>query len=187
VDKKAPVATLRAFARCLEQAPGCQLRVIGDGPLLDEARATAEALGIAGQVVFLGSQPREVVAAELAGASVFLQHSVTSASGDMEGWPVSIAEAMAAGLPVVATRHAGISDQVAEGESGFLVAEHDWQAMAERMLRLARDVELRVQMGTRSRATAVRRFDQGTMVARLESMLQAAAGIPPAQPKDLVP
>lgn len=175
VDKKAPLDTLRAFARCLVQVPGSQLRVVGDGPLLDAARRTAEELGIAGQVTFLGRQPREVVALELANASVFLQHSVTSPSGDMEGWPVSIAEAMAAGLPVVATRHAGISDQVVEADSGFLVPEHDWQAMSARMVRLARDPELRLRMGIRARATAVRRFDQNQKVAELEGVLQAVA------------
>jgi len=181
VDKKSPLSTLRGFARCLGQVPGCQLRIVGDGPLLDDARRAAEELGIARQVTFLGSQPREVVAEELAGASVFVQHSVTSASGDMEGWPVAIGEAMAAGLPVVATRHAGITDQVAEGDSGFLVAEHDWQAMGERMARLARDPELRLRMGIRSRATAVSRFDQSQLIARLEDVLQAACGVWPAQ------
>jgi glycosyltransferase involved in cell wall biosynthesis len=186
VDKKSPLPTLRAFAHCLAQVPGCQLRIVGDGPLLEAARRTAEELGVAGQVTFLGCQAREVVAEELVGASVFVQHSVTSASGDMEGWPVAIAEAMAAGLPVVATRHAGIPDQVTEGDSGFLVAEHDWQTMGERMVRLARDPDLRLPMGIRSRATAVRRFDQSQMVARLEEVLQAAARVATWRPKDLV-
>lgn len=174
VDKKAPLVNLRAFARCLELAPGCELVVIGDGPLAEAAHALSGKLGIGQHVRFLGSQPPEVVAAELARASVFIQHSVTSRSGDREGWPVSIAEAMAAGLPVVATRHAGITEQVVDGQTGMLVDEHAHQAMGERMARLARDPDLRERMGARARAAAIY-FDQPAMVARLEAVLVQAA------------
>jgi glycosyltransferase involved in cell wall biosynthesis len=175
VAKKGPLATLRAFARCHARVPGCQLTLIGDGPLAGAARRLCADLGLGEHVRFLGSQPREVVAAELAAASVFVQHSVTAASGDREGWPVSIAEAMAAGLPVVATRHAGILEQVAEGQSGFLVDEHAWESMGDHMAILASDPALRTRMGAHARAIAVKSFDQRSMVARLEAVLIAVA------------
>ena len=95
--------------------------------------------------------PTEVQAA-LGQADVFVQHSVTAPDGNTEGWPVSIAEAAATGLPIVSTRHAGIPTQVVHGETGYLVNEHDMAGMADWMAVLATNPSLRIAMGTRSRA-----------------------------------
>ena len=100
----------------------------------------------------------------------FVQHSVTDESGDMEGWPVSLAEAMASGLPIISTRHAGIVDQVTEGVSGFLVDEGEWEQMAVRMIRLVEDAELRVRMGRAARERA-KTFDAAGQVKKLEQVL----------------
>ena len=86
-------------------------------------------------------------------ARVFVQHSVTTPEyGDMEGKPVAIMEAMASGLPVVATRHSGISELIEDGVTGLLVAEYDVAAMAAGMIRLAQDDNLVHQMGERASA-----------------------------------
>ena len=84
------------------------------------------------------------------GADVFVQHSITdSHTGDQEGLPVAVLEAMASGLPVVATRHAGIPEAVVEGETGYLVEEGDIGAMAGHIARLAEDHTLRSKMARR--------------------------------------
>lgn len=178
VEKKRPDLSLRAFARCLETHPDCELVVIGDGPLQSDCEHLCESLGIAGRATWMGSQPNEVVRKELAVSSVFIQHSVTADTGDKEGWPVAVAEAAGAGLPVVSTRHAGITDQVDEGETGFLVDEGDWEGMAERMVALAADPALRERMGRAAREKMVQ-YDVGNQVAQLEEVLLAAARVTP--------
>jgi len=171
VEKKGPLHLIKAFAECAGEVAGVRLTMVGDGPLVARARALANQLGINGQVEFTGPQSQEVVIGILSDSSVYVQHSITAANGDKEGWPVSIAEAMASGLPVVSTRHAGISAQVRENESGFLVDEGDLAGMSDRMKQLARDADLREQFGQRSREIAIRSFDQHRMVSRLETVL----------------
>jgi len=170
VAKKAPLNTIRAFAKCAQRVPGCELRMIGDGELLEQSRSLATELGVADRVVFLGAQPTEVVRREMAAASVFVQHSVTAASGDMEGWPVAVGEACASGLPVVATWHAGIVDQVVEGVSGFLVEENDWETMGERMIELAISPERRAAQSTAARRH-IEQFDFHHQIDELETFL----------------
>ena len=177
IEKKAPLATLQAFAECQRAVPDVSLTIIGEGPLRGEIQSLCQELGINSQVRLLGRQPSDTVMRELQSSSVFVQHSVTTAKGDMEGWPVSIAEAMAAGLPVVATGHAGIPAQVIDGETGFLVEEQDWRSMGRQMALLAANPELRVRMGRRSAEVAKERFDQREMTNKLEQVLILAAGL----------
>ena len=178
VEKKRPDLSIRAFARCLEVQPQCELTVIGDGPMKSECEALCRSLGIEAKVILMGSQPNEFVQSELAHSSVFIQHSVTANTGDKEGWPVSVAEAAGAGLPVVSTRHAGIRDQVDEGETGFLVNEGDWETMAMHMISLAADPELRSRMGQAAREKMLR-YDVSNQIAQLEGVLLTASGITP--------
>jgi colanic acid/amylovoran biosynthesis glycosyltransferase len=171
VPKKGPLLTLRAFARCAAQVPGVRLTWVGDGPLLREAQQLADELGVGRRVDFAGNQPSEQVMRAMGRAGVFVQHSMTDGCGDKEGWPVSIAEAMATGLPVVATRHADIVKQVQSGQSGYLVEEGDWMTMSDHMIKLAREPALRVQMGQKSREVAENHFRQRQLVERLEGVL----------------
>jgi glycosyltransferase involved in cell wall biosynthesis len=151
VEKKAPQLTLRAFAEVLRAEPGAELRMIGDGPLLEESKELARQLEIDRAVSFLGLQPTEVVQREMRAARCFVQHSVEASNGDSEGTPVGIIEAGASGLPVVSTRHAGIPDVVLEGETGFLVDEGDVSTMAQRMIEIARQPELAGRLGANAR------------------------------------
>jgi glycosyltransferase involved in cell wall biosynthesis len=173
VEKKGPLETLQALAACAPEAPDGELTVIGDGPLLAASQALARELQVADRVHFLGNQPSPVVLQQLRESSVLLQHSLTSRLGDKEGWPVSVAEAMATGLPVVATRHAGITEQVRDGETGYLVAERDVATMARRMAQLARDPALRSALGRRGREVAEAHFDQRQQVRKLEQVLES--------------
>ena len=150
-EKKAPQITLSAFARVLKINPEVRLRMIGEGPLLEDCQKLAKDLDIDNAVVFLGGQTHSVISDEMQHARCFVQHSVISPTGDQEGTPVAILEAGATGLPVVSTRHAGIPDVVIEGQTGFLVDEHDEVSMAEHMLRLAAEPELAGKMGETAR------------------------------------
>ena len=103
----------------------------------------------------------------------FVQHSVEAASGDCEGTPVAIIEAGATGLPVVATRHGGIPDVVIEGETGFLVDEHDVDGMAHCMLRLAEDPALAGRLGEAARARIESCFSMQRSIGELWRIIQS--------------
>lgn len=174
VEKKRPDLSVKAFAKCAVQCPGVELTVIGDGPKLAECEQLARSLGVSENIHWLGVQSNEFVRDALSRSSVFLQHSVTAVNGNKEGWPVSIAEAAAAGLPVVSTRHAGILDQIEEAVSGYLVDEGDWESMADHMISLAQKPDERMRMGGAARQ-GILRFDVSNQIAQLEDVLLCIA------------
>jgi glycosyltransferase involved in cell wall biosynthesis len=158
VEKKAPQLTILAFAAVHRQNPEVRLRMIGNGPLLDACRDLAHGLGVASAVTFLDAQPHAVIQEEMRRACVFVQHSVEAPSGDSEGTPVAVLEAGASGLPVVATRHAGIPDVVVEGETGLLVDERDVARMSSAMSTLIADRALAARLGAAARDHVQTRF-----------------------------
>jgi colanic acid/amylovoran biosynthesis glycosyltransferase len=106
---------------------------------------------------------------------------VTAADGDIEGIPVSIMEAMAAGLPVVSTRHSAIDELVEDGISGCLAAEHDVPALTRSLAALGADPGLRARMGAAGHATIAREFDAGVLAGRLEELYGALIQSPVRQ------
>ncbi|MBA2458081.1 MAG: glycosyltransferase [Gemmatimonadales bacterium] len=135
---------LRAFARVREEQPEAVLLLVGRGSLQGETEALVRDLGLARGVRFLGV--RSDVAEVMAAADGYVMSSA------WEGMPMVLLEAAAAGLPIVATTVGGNHEVVRDGESGFLVAPRDHQALGQAMLRLTRlsEPQLR-QMGERGR------------------------------------
>ena len=168
--KKAPQISIRAFAACARKNETCTLEVIGAGELKNECAALVKAEGLEDRVTFSGEKPNCYVREAMARSSVFLQHSVTSHGGDKEGWPVAIAEACASGLPVVATRHAGIINQVVHGETGFLVEENDMSGMIHYMHELASSAQLRTRLGDAA-ACHISQWDTSLQIAKLDDLL----------------
>jgi glycosyltransferase involved in cell wall biosynthesis len=175
VEKKGPHLTLLAFARALEQAPGARLRMIGDGPLLGACKALARGLRVEEAVSFLGSRPHEEVQREMSAARVFVQHSVVAMDGDMEGTPVAVVEAQAAGLPVVATRHGGISDVVLEEQTGALVDEADIGAMANHVARFFLDADYAGRIGRAAREHALASLTTEASIGRLWKVIDTCS------------
>jgi glycosyltransferase involved in cell wall biosynthesis len=147
VDKKAPITALDAFRRAVAVYPHLHLDFVGDGPLLSAAQEFVHCFNLASCVTLHGAKPNEEVKRMMNETDIFIQHSIVAANGDEEGMPVAILEAMAAALPVVSTRHAGIPEVVEDGVTGFLVEERDSGMMAARLVDLARDEHRRVSMG----------------------------------------
>lgn len=172
VAKKAPGLVIRAFARVAGRYP-VRLDMIGDGPLLGECHRLAGALGVAGQVRFLGAQPPETVRRQMASAYMLLQHSVTGPGGEAEGLPTVIQEAMAAGAVVVATRHAGIPEAIKSGRNGLLVAERDLDGYVAAIEQILGDPVAAAGMATQARRDAVEYFDAGMLRRRLEAVILA--------------
>ncbi len=153
VAKKAPLLLLKAFEIAARECPGIELTMVGGGPLFEEAKAHAAGSPLAGSLRLLGPLPHAEMLGLFHEADVFVQHSMTDpATGDQEGMPVVILEAMARGLPIVSTLHAGIPHVVEHGGSGLLTREGDAAAMAESIKAIAKDEEMRVRMGKAARA-----------------------------------
>lgn len=172
VPKKHPLATIEAFRRAAVAHPGLRLTMVGDGPLLEEATSAVHAAGLGDRVRFLGARPHDEVLGLLADADIFAQHSVVNPrNGDEEGLPVAVLEAMAAALPVVSTRHAGIPEAVQEGTTGLLVKEGDVSGMAAALAELAGDPARRRAYGLAGHRRAADRFSWAGEQRDLRSLL----------------
>ena len=104
--------------------------LVGDGPLLGACKQLVSAMNIP-NIEFKGALMHKDVKALFSTTSIFVQHSMQAANGDMEGTPVSVMEASAAGIPVVSTDHAGIPYVVEHGKTGYIVKEGDISTMAQ--------------------------------------------------------
>lgn len=131
VPKKGPFYLLEAFRKALAHDPELTLDVVGGGPLLPAIRQAVDACGLRASVHLHGVVADEVRDRLLAESGVFVQHSITDPdTGNEEGLPAAIQEAMANGLAIVSTRHAGIPEVVVHGRNGLLVDEGDAAGMA---------------------------------------------------------
>lgn len=171
---------LEAFAKVLEEHPDAVLTLVGDGPERRTIEARAQALGCAGMVEFMGYRSQDEVAELLGKADLFALPSFA------EGVPVVLMEAMASGLPVVATRIAGISELVEDGTSGHLVPPGDPTALARTISFLLADPDLRTRMGAAGRAKVEADYDISKEAARLKDLLiSGSAGLlPGAEPRN---
>jgi len=168
---KGVAETIHAFSRVHNRGVRSQLHVVGDGPERERLEELTRELDLGPSVVFHGSLPPAQVHEILCRSDVFVQHSLTDVSGWVEGFGVSIAEAAAVGLPVIATRSGGILDQVLDGRTGLLVPERDVDAMADAMFRLAADPLLRIALGATGRRRMVEHFDTELQIAKLEDVM----------------
>lgn len=156
-----------AFPRVLAECPEARLLLVGRGPEEERLRAQAASLGVADRIVFAGFQ-RD--AAAYAGA-----FDVAVVPSLEEGFGLVAVEAMALGVPVVASRVDGLQEVVADGRSGLLVPPADPAALAEAVLRVLRDPGLRCRLGEAGRAES-RRFSLGRYVGRLTDLYYELAG-----------
>jgi colanic acid/amylovoran biosynthesis glycosyltransferase len=126
--------------------------------LFDVSKNLVKSLGLENNIILLGGLERKEIVKHLEKAFLFLQHSIVASNGDSEGTPVGIIEAMAAGLPVVSTRHAGIPDVVIENKTGFLVDEGDINTMAKAIIKLAENRKLLSEFGTNGKVLIEKNF-----------------------------
>lgn len=153
-ETKSPHLTILAFEKVLHQIPEARLVMIGKdggGELFEACKILVRSLQLEHKVEFKEIVSPAEVYAEMKKARALVQHSLTTPIyKDKEGTPIAIVEAQAAGLPVVATRHAGIKDVVMENETGFLVNEYDIEDMANAMIELAANDALVLEMGKKA-------------------------------------
>lgn len=167
LEVKGHVDLVRALGLLRDGGVDVVVNFFGDGPLRGQLEALAEKLGVRDAVRFHGHVKHSTVIEQMAKQDVYVHPSVTCSEGRTEGVPNAIMEAHAAGLPVVATRSGGIPEVVLDGETGFLVDEHDPAGLAEKLGILAGDQRQRVSMGARGRAHVEAEFSLRTQSRRL--------------------
>jgi glycosyltransferase involved in cell wall biosynthesis len=175
VPKKNPRATIMAFQKVWQQYPEARLIMVGGkNKLSDACQSLVRTWGMTHAVSFPGVLPPSEVIAIMQKSYAFLQHSVTPDSGDMEGTPNSILEASACGLPVVSTRHGGISDAVIDGKTGFLVAEGDIEGMSQHMCTLLQNPVLALNMGNAGRDHIILNYALDDQIEKLFHIIKSA-------------
>jgi glycosyltransferase involved in cell wall biosynthesis len=156
--------------------------IIGGGPLEAALAGQIGAAGIGDRVHLLGPRAQGEVRAALARAQVFALACVPDRDGGSDNLPTVIVEAMAAGVPVVSTRLAGVPEMIADDEEGFLTAPRDPVAFAAALEKFLRDAELAERCGRRGRASAVAKFSIENTTRELKHLLaqHAALALPAA-------
>ena len=165
--QKDPEALIGAFARSMSGFPRSHLLMAGDGSLGDSARRTSQSKGVAGRVHFLGACAD--VAALLAASDLF------ALASRWEGSPLTVLEAMAARLPVVATAVGGVPELVEDGVTGVLVPSGDEEALGGALASLAHQPERRRAMAEAAGAR-VTRFSVEAMVQAYAELFSRVAG-----------
>jgi len=150
---------LRALALLARTDRRVRCRIIGEGPARSEMMTFIERNGLTNFVKLDGARTQAEVVAALYAAAIFVLPSVITESGDRDGIPVSLMEAMAAGTPSVSTRISGIPELIDEGKEGLLVPERDPAALAHALERLLDDPALAERMALAARAKVERQFD----------------------------
>ena len=158
-EKKGLEYALQSVAKVATRTGNIDYRIIGCGPLEDILRQMVVDLDAEKYVTFMGAQDSKAVAQLLSESDIFLLPSVTAASGDQEGIPLSLMEAQATGVPVVSSVHTGIPELVQDGCSGFLAPERDVETLADRLHRLVTEPELRAAFGAEGVDIVARRYN----------------------------
>jgi colanic acid/amylovoran biosynthesis glycosyltransferase len=168
VEKKGVDHLLEAMRLLRSQGADVPLVLIGDGPLAEDLKEKARLIG---NVNFLGWLPSDDVRRWMRGALAVCVPSVTALSGDEEGLPNVVIEAMAECAPVIASRHGGIAEAIDHERTGLLVPPGDARAIAEAIKRLVGDPETRHSMGEMARHRAGECFSAVAQSRLLENEL----------------
>ena len=153
---------LQAAELVAEAVPQARFLVVGDGELREELEAYASDLRLDGRVFFTGWR-RDL-------PCLYADLDVVALTSINEGTPVSIIEAMAAGVPVVATAVGGVPDVVVNGETGYLVKAGDVKGLAEAITELLRNSEKARGMGRKGREAVYPKFAAQTLIANVEQL-----------------
>ena len=173
VEKKGFVDLLAACDRLRQDGRSFRCAIYGDGPLRGELAAMIDRLALGGHVSLAGSRTQDELCQVLRQADLFALTPFVTDDGDRDGIPNVVIEAMACGLPVVATSIGGIADAVTDGETGLLAPPRDVATIAERIGELLGDEPLRRHLGDRARQAVVENFDLRVAAGRLAGIFNA--------------
>jgi glycosyltransferase involved in cell wall biosynthesis len=161
---------IEGMTEITREIPEAKLLIIGDGPQKAALKQLVQELQLSNSVDLLGSMPPDEVIETLKGAHVF------ALASNWEGFGIAVIEAMASGKPVVATDVEGLRDVVKDGSTGFLVPRGEPGPLAEKIILLLRNPDLRLQMGREGRKRVEVLFSLDNMMVGLETMYRDLLG-----------
>jgi glycosyltransferase involved in cell wall biosynthesis len=172
--KKGHRDLVESFARLAAERSSLHLMLVGEGPERAAIETAVKSLDLQDRVTLAGARsPNEIVDA-LHEAALFVLAAVCDDTGRMDGIPVALMEAMAAGVPVVTTSVSGIPELVSDGETGLVVEPGDPPALANAMAKLLDDDALRAHVRIAARAWVARDFDLYVEAAKLGELIDEA-------------
>jgi colanic acid/amylovoran biosynthesis glycosyltransferase len=173
VDKKAPYYLILTMRKVVESHPNTKLFIGGNGALYNTCKNLIQYYNLKDNIILLDIIKPQEYQEYLKNAIAYVQHSITAENGDMEGTPVSIIEASAAGLPVISTLHAGIPDVIIHEKTGFLVEEHDVENMAGYIIHLIENPSLAKAMGALGKKNIQENFSITKHLNILSELIQS--------------
>lgn len=182
VEKKGFDDFLRAIAILHARGVACRAEIVGEGRLKSSLLVLARELGLDGTVNFAGALPHQVLARRYRDAACFVMPSRVLDGGNRDGIPNVLLEAMASGVPAVATIVGGIPEVLSHGVNGLLTAEGDPAALAERIAQVLGEPAQAAVRAARARETVLHRFDLERNVERLITEFRHAGALAAARP-----
>lgn len=177
IPKKGLDISLKALSILVAQGMDVTLDLAGDGPERGALETMARELNLEDRINFLGFLPNQELLARLPDYSLFVHPSRVTASGDREGIPNSMLEAMAYGLPVVATGHSGIPEAISHGVEGLLVKQDDPAGLAQAISTVLEDETFYRRMSTAARTRIEQDFSSRRAIAELHAAYQDAIAL----------
>jgi colanic acid/amylovoran biosynthesis glycosyltransferase len=176
VEKKGIEYGIRAVARILKKHLNVEYNIAGDGPLKAQLEKLIEKYEVCNNIKLLGWQTQSEIMKLIQEAHVMIAPSITSSKGDQEGIPVVLMEALATGLPVIASRHSAIPELIQDKKTGFLVPERDVDALIERTEYLIEHPEMWEEIGRTGRKYVEENYDIDKLNDRLEEIYEELIG-----------
>ncbi len=164
---------VQACARLRDRGVHFRCEIVGEGPLRQTLQRAIDAYGLGKLVQLCGALPYEEVRTHLYHAGVFVQPSVVTARGNMDGIPVALMEAMACGTTVVSTTVSGIPELIEDGVNGYLVPPEDAEALAARLAELLEDPAKRIAFARNARERVEHGFSVMTETEKLQKLFTA--------------
>lgn len=173
VEKKGFAVLVESLAQLVGSGIDARLRIVGEGPERERLASLARRRAVEERLCFAGARSQEQLRDDYGWADVLAVPSVPAPDGDVDGVPVVILEAMALGVPVIASRLSGIPEVVQDGENGILVEPGDAPALAAALAQLR--PETRSRLAASARLSVERDYDIRKNVRRLHRLMRRAA------------
>lgn len=176
IEKKGIEYAIRAVAKVVKVYPKIEFNIIGDGELKQHFIKIIQELNIVDKVHLKGWRNQKEIIDILDETHIFVAPSVTASDGNQDAPVNTLKEAMAMGLPVIATLHGGIPELVEDGISGFLVPERDDSAIAEKLIYLIEHPQIWQQLGFHGRKKVETEYDINKLNSELVEIYQQVSG-----------
>ncbi|WP_310877414.1 glycosyltransferase [Priestia megaterium] len=176
VEKKGIEFGIKAMIDIVKDYPNVYYTIIGEGPLQANLEKIIHEHKVDNKIKLVGAKSQKEITTYLSQTDIFLAPSVTSSTGDKEGIPVVIMEAMAKGIPVISSIHSGIPELVVHKETGFLAVEKDVNEIREYLVRLINDKDTRLNLGRNGSESVRNNFDiqklNKELISKFELLLE---------------